>query len=109
MKLEIPNNNRVVFSIGFEGNALLIERAKMIFEKNGSDDDWQNQLDNTGVACKLARDLTEAMDGTVCLDSSDEKKTEIIISLPMLSIEQEMSGAEMQKKDVGEIPVYNSN
>jgi K+-sensing histidine kinase KdpD len=109
LKLEIPNNNRVVFSVGFEGNTLLIERAKKIFEKNGSDDDWENQLDNTGVACKLARDLTEAMDGTVCLDSSDEMKTEIKISLPMLSIEQEMSGAKMQKKDVGEIPVYNSN
>lgn len=110
MKLEIPENNRVVFSVGFEGNALLIERAKKIFEKNGSDDDWQNQLDNTGVACKLARDLTEAMGGTVYLDSSEgEKRADIIISLPVHSIEHEMNGAKMMKKDLGDIPAFNNN
>ncbi len=111
MKLEIPNNNRVAFSVSFEGNALLIERAKKIFEKNGSDDDWHNQLDNIGVACKLARDLTEAMDGTVYLNSSEgEKRVDIIISLPVHNIvPRKKTGAILQKDDLGEIPAFNSN
>lgn len=109
MKLKTPDNQRVVFSVGLEGNAVLIERAKKIFEKNGSDNDWHNQLDNTGVVCKLARGLIEAMDGTINLDSVDRNRAEIVISLPVYSTVQERSGAEMQIKENGEIPAFNSN
>lgn len=108
LKLEIPANNRVVFSVNCEENALLLERAKMIFEKTGQEDDWHNQLDNTGVACKLASDLVEAMDGTVSLNSrNDEDRIDINVSFQVRSIEKaEITGAEMKEMDTDEIPVF---
>ena len=111
LKLEIPENNRVVFSVTCEGNAQLIRRAKAIFENNGSDDDWHNQLDNTGVVYKLTRDLTEAMGGTVSLNSSeDDGKVDIMIDFPVHSIEQkDINGAKLHDKGSKEIPAFNSN
>ena len=82
----------------------------MIFEKTGLDDDWHNQLDNTGVVCKLTRDLVEAMDGTVSLHSKKDDRVEIRVSLPVHSIEEkDKTGAEMRKMDIDEIPAFNSN
>lgn len=111
LKLEIPENNRVVFTVTCEGNSQLIERAKAIFEDNGNDDDWHNQIDNTGVVYKLARGLTEAMGGTVSLNSSDdEKKVDIMISFPVHGIENlDITGAIMHENDSKEIPTFNSN
>lgn len=110
LKLEIPENDRVVFSVSCDGNSQLSERAKVIFEKTGQDDDWHNQLDNTGVACKLARDLVEAMDGTVSLDSrKDEDRIDINVSFTVHHIEQTETGAEMKRMDIDEIPAFNSN
>ena len=111
LKLEIPENDRVVFSVNCEESAALIERAKMIFEKTGLDDDWHNQLDNTGVACKLAHDLVEAMDGTVSLNSrKDEDRIDINVNFPIHNIKQnEITGAEMKEMDKDEIPAFNSN
>ncbi len=111
LKLEIPENDRIVFSITCEGNTQLEERAKTIFEKTGLDDDWQTQLDNTGVACKLARDLVEAMGGTVSLNGkADADRMEINVNFPIQSIENsEITGAEMKRMDKDEIPAFNSN
>lgn len=111
LKLEIPENDRVVFSVNCEENAQLAKRAKVIFEKNGNDDDWADQLDNTGVACKLARDLVEAMDGSVSLcGSKEEDRINLRVELPIHHIEHTgLRGAAIEKMDTDEVPAFNSN
>jgi two-component system sensor histidine kinase/response regulator len=86
MKMDIIKERNVLFSIVSDKNELLEERAKMIFENNGSTDDWHNHLDSTGLAYKLARDLAKAMGGTVKLVQVNEKKIAICINLPIESI-----------------------
>ena len=86
MKMEILNEERIIFSIISNKNELLEERAKMIFENNGENDDWYNHLDFTGLAFKLARDLAKAMGGFVSLLQVDGKRTGISIELPIKSV-----------------------
>jgi K+-sensing histidine kinase KdpD len=83
MKMEIKNEGRVLFSVINKRNELLEERAKMVFENNGIADDWHNHLDSTGLAFKLARDLTNAMGGSVSLVKLEEKRMGICIELPI--------------------------
>jgi two-component system sensor histidine kinase EvgS len=86
MKMEILNQERVLFSVISKKNELLEERAKMIFENNGNTDDWHNHLDSTGLSYKLARDLANAMGGSVSLVQVDEKRIGIRIDLPIEKI-----------------------
>ncbi|MEX0986358.1 MAG: histidine kinase dimerization/phospho-acceptor domain-containing protein [Bacteroidales bacterium] len=86
MRMDIEEEKRVVFTVISERNELLEERAKMIFENNGTTDDWHNHLDSTGLAYKLARDLATAMGGAVRLVKLDEKRIGIRIDLPVKNI-----------------------
>ncbi|MFC2089159.1 sensor histidine kinase [Bacteroidota bacterium] len=83
MKMEVRNNTIVRFSIISKQNELLTERAKMIFENIDTTDDWYNHMDATGLAYKLARDLTSAMDGTVSLEKVEDDRMSICIDLPV--------------------------
>lgn len=98
MKMDIVNDNRVHFSIISKKSNLLEERAQMVFENNGNTDDWHNHLDSTGLAYKLARDLAEAMGGSVCLVQVDEKRMGICIELPIDKIG--INKINISKKDV---------
>jgi signal transduction histidine kinase len=86
MKMEVKDEQRIVFTVISKKNELLEERAKKIFENNGSTDDWHNQLDSTGLACKLARDMANAMGGSVSLVEVDEKRTGVSVEMPIKSI-----------------------
>jgi signal transduction histidine kinase len=85
MKMDVTDDQRVVFTVISKKNELLEERAKKIFENNGTDD-WQNQLDSTGLACKLARDMAKAMGGFVSLVEVDEKRMGVSVGMPIKSI-----------------------
>jgi len=86
MKMDIENEKNVIFTIISARNELLEERAKMIFENNGSTDDWHSHIDSTGLAYKLARDLAKAMGGSVRLVQVNEKRIGIRIELPVKNI-----------------------
>ncbi len=86
MKMDVKDENRIVFTVISSKNELLEERAKMIFENNGSTDDWHNQLDSTGLSYKLARDLVQAMGGSVSLKEVGEKRMGISVDLPIKQI-----------------------
>lgn len=86
MKMEILDEKQVSFSVISNRNELLEERAKMIFENNGNNDDWYNHLDFTGLAFRLARDLAKAMGGFVSLLKVDGKRMGISIDLPIQNI-----------------------
>jgi K+-sensing histidine kinase KdpD len=86
MRMDVIDERRVVFTVISKKNELLIERAKMVFENNGNTDDWHNQLDSTGLSFKLARDLANAMGGSVSLKQLDEKRIGIAIQLPIKHI-----------------------
>lgn len=86
MRMDVIDEKRVVFTVMSQKNEMLVERAKMIFENNGNTDDWHNQLDSTGLSFKLARDLANAMGGSVSLKQVDEKRIGIAIELPIKHI-----------------------
>jgi K+-sensing histidine kinase KdpD len=84
--MDVLEEKRVLFTVMSQKNELLVERAKMIFENNSNTDDWHNQLDSTGLSFKLARDLANAMGGSVSLKEVDEKRIGIAIELPIKQI-----------------------
>ena len=86
MRMDVQDEKRIVFTVISSKNELLEERAKMIFENNGSTDDWHNQLDATGLSYKLARDLAQAMGGSVSLKQVSEKRMGISVDLPIKHI-----------------------
>jgi K+-sensing histidine kinase KdpD len=86
MRMDVLEEKRVLFTVMSQKNELLVERAKMIFENNSNTDDWHNQLDSTGLSFKLARDLANAMGGSVSLKEVDEKRIGIAIELPIKHI-----------------------
>lgn len=91
MKMDVIDEQRVVFTVICKKNELLEERAKKIFENNGTDD-WHNQLDSTGLACKLARDMAKAMGGFVSLVEVDEKRMGVSVEMPIKSIGYKKKG-----------------
>jgi two-component system sensor histidine kinase EvgS len=86
MKMELVKTEKVHLSIFSDKNELLETRAKMIFENNGKSDDWFNQIDSTGMAYKLARDLANAMGGKVDLVQPSNRRMGIRLELPVNSI-----------------------
>lgn len=86
MKMGLVNAEKVQLTIFSDKNELLVTRAKMIFENNGKTDDWFNQIDSTGLAYKLARDLAIAMGGKVDLVQPSERRMGIRLELPVSSI-----------------------
>ena len=100
MKMEINDDESVVFSIISDRTDLLEERAKMIFEKNGSADDWHNHLDRTGMAYKLSRDLTMAMEGDVSLKKINGSKLGIEVALPIAEIGTLSDALNAEKEDL---------
>jgi signal transduction histidine kinase len=86
MKMDIKNEKCVKISIISNKIELLEERANMVFENNGNRDDWHNHNDSTGLAFKLAREMVEAMGGSVYLDQVSDRKLAICIELPIENI-----------------------
>ncbi len=86
MRLDVKDEERVVFTVISKKNELLEERAKKIFENNGSMDDWHNHLDATGLAYKLARDMAKAMGGFVSLVEVDDKRMGVSVEMPVKCI-----------------------
>lgn len=87
LKLEIPDERRVVFSIGCDDYTLLVERATMIFENSSQEqDNWYNELDNTGVALKLAMLLVESMGGAIHIAREPNRRFRVSIAMPVKEI-----------------------
>lgn len=100
MKMDITEDNMVHFSIISGRTELLAERAKMIFEKNGSTDDWHNHLDKTGMAYKLSRDLVFAMEGNVSLKQINGSKLGVVVELPIAEIGALSNSENANKEDL---------
>lgn len=106
IKLEIPDKNRVVFTVRSDANTLLRERAKMIFENSEpKDDNWFNQLDNTGLSYVLVRDLTTAMGGTIDMINGEEENKGFGLRVVMPVKELSMTGKNGSVKDVKAIMI----
>jgi len=89
LKLEIPNEQRVVLSVGCDDNTLLTERAKMVFENFvGENEVWYNELDNTGLALKLARGLVESMGGKSSVSRELNNRFRFSVIMPVKEIRQ---------------------
>lgn len=106
IKLEIPDKNRVVFTVRSDANTLLRERAKMIFENSEpKDDNWFNQLDNTGLSYVLVRDLTRAMGGTIDMINGEAEDKGFGLRVVMPVKELSMTGKNGSVKDVKAIMI----
>ena len=106
IKLEIPDKNRVVFTVRSDANTLLRERAKMIFENSEpKDDNWFNQLDNTGLSYVLVRDLTTAMGGTIDMINGEAENEGFGLRVVMPVKELSMTGKNGSVKDVKAIMI----
>ncbi len=106
IKLEIPDKNRVVFTVRSDANTLLRERAKMIFENSEpKDDNWFNQLDNTGLSYVLVRDLTTAMGGTIDMINGEAENKGFGLRVVMPVKELSMTGKNGAVKDVKAIMI----
>ncbi len=106
IKLEIPGKNRVVFTVRSDANTLLRERAKMIFENSEpKDDNWFNQLDNTGLSYVLVRDLTTAMGGTIDMINGEAENEGFGLRVVMPVKELSMTGKNGSVKDVKAIMI----
>jgi signal transduction histidine kinase len=89
LKLEIPDESRVVFSVGCDENTLLVERATMIFDNLSEENSkWYNEMDNTGVALKLARSLVDSMGGVTRISREPNHRFRISIVMPVKEIRQ---------------------
>jgi signal transduction histidine kinase len=77
------DKNILVFTIKDSSSMLHQERARKVFENKGMEEDWYNTSDTLGLGYKLAKGLTEAMNGEIVVKDSSFKGTTIELSIPV--------------------------
>lgn len=83
LRMEAPADGWYRISVISEQNEMLAERAKMIFENNEYQDDWQDFLDLTGMAYKFAKGLSKLMGGDAELVLDKCGKMQVSVVLPI--------------------------
>ncbi len=86
IRMETPVKKQVMISVIVERQNVLVKRANMIFENTEKEDEFKTPLDNAGVACKLARDLTVQMGGKVRIREWQKDRSGLQLILPVTEV-----------------------